>query len=67
MDVNPCLKAPMYVSMPHFLDADPALLQNVKGLNPDVNEHGIEIDYEPVGYDFLSLLSSEGFNQNHSY
>lgn len=38
----------MYVSMPHFYDSDPDLLNNVKGLNPDVNEHEIAIDFEPV-------------------
>nr|AGF87119.1 sensory neuron membrane protein 1 [Agrotis ipsilon] len=48
MDLVPCMKAPMFASMPHFLDSDPALLDNVKGLNPDINEHGIEIDFEPI-------------------
>ncbi|KAF9420724.1 hypothetical protein HW555_003072 [Spodoptera exigua] len=48
MDLAPCIKAPMYASMPHFLDCDPALLSKVKGLNPDVNAHGIEIDFEPI-------------------
>ena len=38
----------MYVSMPHFYDSDPKLLENIKGLNPDVNEHEIVIDFEPV-------------------
>lgn len=49
MDLTKCLKAPLYASMPHYLDSDPTLLQHNKGLNPDVNEHGIEIDFEPVG------------------
>ncbi|KAJ2951447.1 hypothetical protein O0L34_g13600 [Tuta absoluta] len=48
MDAYKCLKAPMYASLPHYLDSDPALLKNVKGLNPDANEHGIEIDFEPI-------------------
>ncbi|XP_075977031.1 sensory neuron membrane protein 1-like isoform X2 [Anticarsia gemmatalis] len=48
MDMNKCIKAPMYASMPHFLDSDPALLENVKGLSPDVEQHGIEIDFEPI-------------------
>ncbi|KAL4713307.1 hypothetical protein ACJJTC_015294 [Scirpophaga incertulas] len=48
MDLVKCIKAPMYASLPHYLDCDPKLLQNVKGLNPDVNEHGIEIDFEPI-------------------
>ncbi|XP_026331738.1 sensory neuron membrane protein 1-like [Hyposmocoma kahamanoa] len=48
MDLFKCMKAPMYASLPHFLDSDPGLLKNVKGLNPDINEHGIEIDFEPI-------------------
>nr|Q9GPH7.1 RecName: Full=Sensory neuron membrane protein 1; Short=SNMP1-Msex [Manduca sexta]AAG49366.1 sensory neuron membrane protein 1 [Manduca sexta] len=48
MDLTKCVKAPMYASMPHFLDADPQMLENVKGLNPDMNEHGIQIDFEPI-------------------
>nr|AII01130.1 SNMP [Dendrolimus houi] len=48
MDLMKCMKAPMYASMPHFLEADPEIQKNVIGLNPDVNEHGIEIDFEPI-------------------
>lgn len=48
MDLTKCLGAPMFVSMPHFLDCDPSIQKNVKGLTPDANEHGIEIDFEPV-------------------
>lgn len=56
MDLSPCIKAPMYASMPHFLDSDPALLSKVKGLNPDVNAHGIEIDFEPVSFFILTTI-----------
>lgn len=48
MDLMKCIKAPMLASMPHYLDSDPSLLNDVKGLSPDVNVHGIEIDFEPV-------------------
>nr|QIJ45702.1 sensory neuron membrane protein [Glyphodes pyloalis] len=48
MDLTKCLKAPMFASLPHFLDCDPEQQKQVKGLNPDVNEHGIEIDFEPI-------------------
>nr|AFG73002.1 sensory neuron membrane protein 1 [Cnaphalocrocis medinalis] len=48
MDLMKCMKAPMYASLPHFLDSDPNLLKHVKGLSPDANEHGIEIDFEPI-------------------
>lgn len=48
MDLSKCLGAPMYGSLPHFLHSDPELLQHVKGLNPDIDQHEIEIDFEPV-------------------
>ncbi|XP_028032110.1 sensory neuron membrane protein 1 [Bombyx mandarina] len=48
MDLYKCIKAPMFVSMPHYLEGDPELLKNVKGLNPNAKEHGIEIDFEPI-------------------
>ncbi|KAH9641095.1 hypothetical protein HF086_003516 [Spodoptera exigua] len=64
MDLAPCIKAPMYASMPHFLDCDPALLSKVKGLNPDVNAHGIEIDFEPglaLNKSFVNMLKHQLF------
>ncbi|KPI90909.1 Sensory neuron membrane protein 1 [Papilio xuthus] len=48
MDLMKCMGAPMYVSLPHFLDCDPKIREAVKGLNPDVNEHEISIDFEPI-------------------
>ncbi|XP_060804308.1 xanthine dehydrogenase [Amyelois transitella] len=48
MDLMKCMSAPMYASLPHFLDSDPELLKNIKGLNPDPNEHSIAIDFEPI-------------------
>ncbi|CAG9788134.1 unnamed protein product [Diatraea saccharalis] len=48
MDMMKCMKAPMYASLPHYLDCDPAVQSKVKGLNPDDNQHGIQIDFEPV-------------------
>ncbi|XP_072940393.1 xanthine dehydrogenase-like [Epargyreus clarus] len=48
MEMSKCMGVPMYVSLPHYYDSDPELLKNVKGLNPDVNEHEIVIDFEPI-------------------
>lgn len=48
MNLKKCSHGPFYASSPHYLDADPQILANVKGLNPDINEHGIEIDFEPI-------------------
>lgn len=39
-DVTPCYyNIPAAVSLPHFLDADPSLLENVEGLKPDREKH----------------------------
>ncbi|XP_064073186.1 sensory neuron membrane protein 1-like [Vanessa tameamea] len=48
MDLAKCIGIPMYASLPHFYDCDPEILNNIKGLNPDVNEHEIAIDFEPI-------------------
>ncbi|XP_012529768.1 scavenger receptor class B member 1 [Monomorium pharaonis] len=39
-DVTPCYyNIPAAVSLPHFLDADPSLLENVEGIKPDREKH----------------------------
>lgn len=44
----PCkFNAPIYMSMPHFLDADPYFSAQVDGLKPDANRHEFYIDLEP--------------------
>lgn len=44
----PCkFNAPIYMSMPHFLDADPYFLAQVGGLKPDPAEHEFYADLEP--------------------
>lgn len=42
------LGAPIYVSLPHFLDADPSLLEGVTGLRPDPLQHEMFLDIEPT-------------------
>ena len=39
----------MFASKPHFLDADPAFLNNVTGLSPNREKHDSYLDVEPVG------------------
>ncbi|XP_012221709.1 scavenger receptor class B member 1-like isoform X2 [Linepithema humile] len=40
LDVTPCYyNIPAAVSLPHFLRADPSLLENIEGLNPDEEKH----------------------------
>lgn len=57
----------MFASMPHFLDSDPEMLKNVKGLNPDVNAHGIEIDFEPVSLTITKILPKSNTTFSHEY
>jgi len=40
--------APLFLSKPHFLDADPFYLQNLIGLNPNRILHDSWIDVEPI-------------------
>lgn len=39
---------PVYISLPHFLYGSEVLLQGIEGLNPNVDEHSIFLDVEPV-------------------
>lgn len=44
----PCkFNAPIYLSMPHFLDAEPYYLARVDGLKPDRRKHEFYVDVEP--------------------
>lgn len=44
LDLAPCMSAPMYASLPHFLTVkDPAVLNGVSGLNPNEEEHRTEV------------------------
>lgn len=38
----------MIASMPHFFKGDPKLLEDVEGLEPSEEKHGIYIDFEIV-------------------
>ncbi|TSM28082.1 Electrogenic sodium bicarbonate cotransporter 4 [Bagarius yarrelli] len=51
LDVRTCRhNSPVFISHPHFYNADPALLQTVNGLDPNENDHGLFIDIHPSGY-----------------
>ncbi|XP_046717473.1 scavenger receptor class B member 1 isoform X2 [Silurus meridionalis] len=39
--------SPVYISQPHFYNADPALMHTVNGLNPNEHDHGLFIDMHP--------------------
>ncbi|XP_054281514.1 protein croquemort-like [Macrosteles quadrilineatus] len=38
-DISACKQAPLFISLPHFLNADPSYGEAVTGLNPDENKH----------------------------
>lgn len=40
--------APLFLSQPHFYNADPVLSEAVLGLNPDPKEHSLFLDIHPV-------------------
>ncbi|XP_041981607.1 sensory neuron membrane protein 1-like [Aricia agestis] len=48
MYLEECIGAPFAVSPPHFYDADPSLQNLVDGLHPNMEDHEIYIDFEPV-------------------
>lgn len=49
MDLFPCVGVPLVASMPHFLNGDPSLFENVaSGINPIKEEHEIYVDLELV-------------------
>ncbi|XP_015601972.1 scavenger receptor class B member 1 isoform X2 [Cephus cinctus] len=48
-DVTPCYyNIPAALSLPHFLDADPTLLEGVEGLHPEEEKHRTKILLQPT-------------------
>lgn len=55
-DVTDCYYGfPIALSYPHFLDADPVLLENVTGSTPNRTEHESFFDINPVSSVDISL------------
>ncbi|KAM9260007.1 scavenger receptor class B member 1 isoform 3-T3 [Cariama cristata] len=49
-NVSTCrLNAPMFISHPHFYNADPALVNAVEGLHPSEAQHALFLDVHPSG------------------
>lgn len=47
-NIAPCqYEAPVYLSYPHFLNADPSLVDAVQGLSPDPEVHGTYFKIQP--------------------
>ncbi|RMC05727.1 hypothetical protein DUI87_17270 [Hirundo rustica rustica] len=48
-NVSTCrLNAPMFISHPHFYNADPSLVNAVEGLHPSKDQHGLFLDVHPM-------------------
>uniref|UniRef100_A0A3P8VGW3 Scavenger receptor class B member 1 n=1 Tax=Cynoglossus semilaevis TaxID=244447 RepID=A0A3P8VGW3_CYNSE len=48
LNVSSCRQnSPVFISHPHFFNADPVLLDYVHGLSPNEEEHGLFIDIHP--------------------
>ncbi|XP_058473348.1 scavenger receptor class B member 1 isoform X1 [Solea solea] len=48
LNVSSCrFGSPVFISHPHFYNADPVLLDYVQGLSPNEDEHGLFIDIHP--------------------
>ncbi|XP_041826592.1 scavenger receptor class B member 1 isoform X2 [Melanotaenia boesemani] len=49
LNVSSCRhNSPVFISHPHFFNADPVLLDTVLGLSPTEEEHGLFIDIHPL-------------------
>ncbi|XP_016040424.1 scavenger receptor class B member 1 isoform X2 [Erinaceus europaeus] len=49
MNVSTCrFNAPLFLSHPHFYNADPVLAEAVTGLDPNPEEHSLFLDVHPV-------------------
>lgn len=49
--------APMFISHPHFYNADPSLLNAVEGLQPSKDKHGLFLDIHPVSLEPAGVLA----------
>eukprot|EP00057_Strongylocentrotus_purpuratus_P017266 XP_011671740.1 PREDICTED: lysosome membrane protein 2 isoform X2 [Strongylocentrotus purpuratus] len=61
INVSECyFQAPIYLSSPHFLFGDDRLFDDVIGMTPDFNVHGVEAEIEPLsGVTFRGNLRAQ--------
>lgn len=60
MDLLPCIKVPITISLPHFLHADPSLLANVaSGLCPIEKQHEFFLGMHLVLISYFIVVASE--------
>ncbi len=54
--------APLFISKPHFLHADPDFLKNVTGLHPNSAIHDSHLDVEPLTGEQICLQTPSLYN-----
>lgn len=50
------IDAPLYVSFPHFLNADPSLINAVDGLSPEKDKHESFVKINSVSIERATIL-----------
>lgn len=48
IDLTKCLGVPLVATLPHFYNTDRWYLNQVRGLRPRSQEHGVPVYFEPV-------------------
>nr|AWS20447.1 sensory neuron membrane protein 1 [Aphidius gifuensis] len=61
-DLFNCVKAPLVASLPHLYLVDESYLEQVDGLHPNKDEHGIFLEFEPMTGSPLSARKRLQFN-----
>nr|WJJ63367.1 sensory neuron membrane protein 1b [Pachyrhinus yasumatsui] len=46
LDLSKCLGVPIIATLPHFLHTDESYLGEIRGLEPDVDKHGLRVLFE---------------------
>lgn len=56
-NISPCqYGAPVYLSNPHFYQADSSLLDSVEGLTPDASKHETYFKIQPASLIFIIII-----------
>ena len=69
LDISKCqYGAPVFMSFPHFYQADPDYLTSVEGMKPDRDKHRFYIAVEPVSFFFSpNGNGNDSFERRHNH
>jgi scavenger receptor class B protein 1 len=57
MNISSCrYSSPIFMSYPHFFDADSSFVEGVEGMNPEQSKHQSYITLEPVSWIWLCAI-----------